>query len=195
MHPLGHLGQAYLWNFGLLPYEKPAEATFMLQDYDLVVSGNYSSQLLCERNCIGRKKTRVCAEWLQARGFETTITERRFDESTKRTADEPFVACCGFDAAKPRRLLERAGFDLVVECALGADASRFDRIIMHIRCSRARRGVLFNLGKKWSGVKLMDGGRCTVCNGQLIRAAITRPSSVMARPPRGSPLYGENSVV
>jgi hypothetical protein len=128
---LGHLGQAYLWNFGLIPYVKPPEAMFMLQDFDVVVPGNYSSQLLCEKNSIGRKKTRVCSEWLQARGFETTITERPFDETTRRTGDEPFVACCGFDSAKPRRLIEAAGFDLIVECALGADAARFDRIIMH----------------------------------------------------------------
>jgi hypothetical protein len=128
---LGHLGQAYLWNFALLPYEKPSEATFMLQDFDSVVWGNYSSQLLCEKNSVGRKKTRVCSEWLQGRGFETTITERPFDETTRRTSDEPFIAFCGFDAAKPRRLLEEPGFDLIVECALGADAASFDRIIMH----------------------------------------------------------------
>lgn len=128
---LGHLGQAYLWNFGLLPYEKPSEAMFMLQDYDSVVLGNESSQLLCEKSSVGRKKTRVCSEWLEARGFETAITERRFDETTRRADDEPFVACCGFDTAKPRRSLEDAGFDLIVECALGGDAGKFDRIIMH----------------------------------------------------------------
>jgi hypothetical protein len=128
---LGHLGQAYLWNLGFLPYQSPAEAIFMLQDFDSVVAGNYSSQLLCERNIVGRKKTRVCANWLEARGFQTDLTERPFDEMTRRSEDEPFVALCGFDAAKPRRVLEDAGFDLIVECALGADAARFDRIILH----------------------------------------------------------------
>jgi len=128
---LGHLGQANLWNIGLLPYQSPKDATFLLQDFDTVVRGNYSSQLLCEQNNIGRKKTRICSEWLEGRGFNTIVTERPFDETTKRTADEPFIACCGFDAAKPRRILENAGFDLIVECALGADAARFDRIILH----------------------------------------------------------------
>jgi hypothetical protein len=128
---LGHLGQAYLWNFGLLPYRSAKDATFLLQDFDTIVLGNYSSQLLCERNNIGRKKTRICSDWLEARGFNTIITERSFDETTKRTGDEPFIACCGFDAAKPRRILENAGFDLIVECALGAEAARFDRIILH----------------------------------------------------------------
>ena len=128
---LGHLGQAYLWNLGLLPYQSPKEATFMLQDFDEVVIGNYSSQLLCEQNNIGRKKTRICSDWLTARGFKTVLTERPFDETTKRSGDEPFIACCGFDAAKPRRILEDAGFDLIVECALGANTARFDRIILH----------------------------------------------------------------
>jgi hypothetical protein len=128
---LGHLGQAYLWNFGLLPYQSPKDATFMLQDFDDVVSGNYTSQLLCERNNIGHKKTRICSDWLVARGFNTIITERPFDETTKRSGEEPYIACCGFDVAKPRRILEDAGFDLIVECALGADTARFDRIILH----------------------------------------------------------------
>lgn len=128
---LGHLGQAYIWNLGLLPYQSPTDATFLLQDFDTVVEGNYSSQLLCERNNIGRRKTRVCSDWLEARGHKTTMIERAFDENTKRTGDEPFIACCGFDAAKPRRILEAAGFDLIVECALGADTARFDRIILH----------------------------------------------------------------
>ena len=128
---LGHLGQAYLWNLGLLPYQSPKSATFLLQDFDVIVDGNYSSQLLCEQQNIGRKKTRICSEWLEARGFNTVMTERPFDETVKRSGDEPFIACCGFDAAQPRRILENAGFDLIVECALGADTARFDRIILH----------------------------------------------------------------
>ena len=128
---LGHLGQSYIWNLGLLPYQSSSDATFLLQDFDTVVEGNYSSQLLCERNNIGRKKTRICTDWLEARGFNTVVTERPFDETTRRTGDEPFIAFCGFDAAKPRRILEEAGFDLIVECALGSDAARFDRIILH----------------------------------------------------------------
>jgi hypothetical protein len=128
---LGHLGQAFLWNFALLPYAQPSEARFLLQDFDRAVRGNFTSGLLCEEDNIGRAKTRICSDWLETRGFQTRITERPFDAHTKRTGDEPFIACCGFDAADPRRLLESAGFDLVIECALGADTSRFDRIMLH----------------------------------------------------------------
>lgn len=128
---LGHLGQAYLWCFSLLPYSNPDNVNFLLQDFDRAVEGNYASGLLCENEKVGELKTRICAEWLKQRGFAATITERRFDEHTKRLPDEPGVACCGFDKAEPRLLLEDAGFDLIVECGLGADAYRFDRVIMH----------------------------------------------------------------
>lgn len=67
----------------------------------------------------------------RAQGFVTTIVERRFDGNTVRTGDEPYIACCGFDSGEPRRLLESAGFDLVIECALGSEITRFDRIILH----------------------------------------------------------------
>jgi len=128
---LGHLGQAYLWNFALLPYQRPQEATFLLQDFDTTVKGNFSSGLLCEEKNIGMKKTRICSSWLEERNFNSVITERSFDENTRRMDGEPFIACCGFDAAEPRRILENAGFDLIVECALGADAPWFDRIVLH----------------------------------------------------------------
>ena len=128
---LGHLGQAYLWCLSFLPYSNPADVEFLLQDFDRVVKGNYASGLLCEEQNVGHKKTRICSDWLELRGFTTTIVERPFDKLTKRTPDEPGVACCGFDRAEPRRLLEDANFDLVVECGLGADSYRFDRLTLH----------------------------------------------------------------
>lgn len=128
---LGHLGQGYLWSLGLLPYAASEEVSFLLQDFDRAVNGNRVSGLLCEADNIGKPKTRMCASWLEARGFQTVITERPFDSNTKRSGTEPFVACCGFDSAEPRRLLEGAGFDLIVECALGGDTATFDRVVLH----------------------------------------------------------------
>lgn len=128
---LGHLGQAYLWCLGLLPYITPEEVTFLLQDFDRAVNGNGASGLLCEPHNVGNPKTRICAKWVEDRGFQTIITERPFDSNTKRSGSEPFVACCGFDSAAPRRLLEHAGFDLILECALGGDTATFDRMIFH----------------------------------------------------------------
>lgn len=128
---LGHLGQAYLWSLTLLPYGTPAEASFMLQDFDRVASANWVAGLICRRQDAGEYKTRVVARWLEARGFRTMITERPYDEHTIRTGEEPFVALCGVDVTEARRLLENAGFDLIVECGVGSNMADFDRMKLH----------------------------------------------------------------
>jgi hypothetical protein len=131
---LGHLGQAYLWSIGLLPYSDPSEATILLQDDDKMVSANWSAGLLTEIKDIENKypyKTRICSRWLESRGFNTLITERRFDGFTRRMNEEPFLALCGFDSADSRLPLENAGFDLIVESGLGGDMALFDRVSLH----------------------------------------------------------------
>lgn len=128
---LGHLGQAYLWNLGLLPYETPSDVTVLLQDFDLTVEANWSAGLLTEQFVESQHKTRLCAAWLERRGFTTVITERRYDANTIRTGEEPFLALCGFDNAAARLPLEDSGFDLVLEGALGGSANSFDRIMTH----------------------------------------------------------------
>jgi hypothetical protein len=126
---LGHLGQAYAWTLGLLPVHGERPMTLYLQDYDVVEDGNWSAGLLCELAQIGRMKTRMSADWLEARGFRTRILERPF-EHTHRVDEEPRIALCGFDNAKSRTLLEDAGFDLVVDCGLGSSLDHFDRIVL-----------------------------------------------------------------
>jgi hypothetical protein len=127
---LGHLGQAYLWNISLLPYRPKDKAEIMLQDYERIVSGNWSAGLLCSQEDT-QYKTRHCSQWLENQGFGTKITERTFDEYTKRGKEEPFLALCGFDNAKSRQPLEDAGFDLVVEVGLGNNLHTFDLICQH----------------------------------------------------------------
>ncbi len=128
---LGHLGQAFLWNAALLPYERPSDTLFLLQDFDRVVSGNWSAGLLCENDSPGRFKSRLCSHWLETRGFRTRICERRFDATVRRGDDEPYIALCGFDSAPARRCLDAAGFALVVECGLGGSVDTFDRLSFH----------------------------------------------------------------
>ena len=122
---LGHLGQAYAWALGLLPYSDPSEVTVMLQDYDVVKSANKSTGMLSEAPSIGVKKSRLVAAKLEALGFSTKITERPFDDATRRAAGEPGVALVGVDDPAPRRLLEQAGFDLVVDAGLGGHADNY----------------------------------------------------------------------
>lgn len=128
---LGHLGQAYAWTLGLLPFAEPSRTTIFLQDFDSVEPGNWSAGLLCEAGGVGKMKTRLCADWLQARGLQTRMIERAFDEGFHRRPDEPRVALCGFDNAESRRSLEEVGFELIVESGLGATLDRFDRIVLH----------------------------------------------------------------
>jgi hypothetical protein len=73
----------------------------------------------------------VVGDWLEARGFDTFLNERRFGPWTRRGGDEPGAALCGVDNALARAALDEAGFDLVVEAGLGAGPQAFRSISMH----------------------------------------------------------------
>lgn len=128
---LGHLGQAFIWTLAFLPYAEPCKCEVMLQDYDRIEDANVGTGLLSNHSVIGQHKTRVCARWLEARGFRTKICERAFDATIRREPNEPLIALCGFDKAEPRRLLEGAGFARVIECGLGSSIHDFDLIHIH----------------------------------------------------------------
>jgi hypothetical protein len=74
---------------------------------------------------------RVVAEWLDFRGFETYVNERRFGRWTTRAEDEPGVALFCVDNALARAALEKPGFGLVVEAGLGAGPEAFRSISVH----------------------------------------------------------------
>jgi hypothetical protein len=128
---LGNLGQAFTWLLALLPYADPAEVQLMLQDFDRIAPSNDSTSLLSFLPEVGRRKSRVVGDWLEARGFEVFLEERRFGACTRRHADEPGAALCGVDNALARAALEEAGFDLVVEAGLGAGPQAFRSISLH----------------------------------------------------------------
>jgi len=128
---LGHLGQAYAWALGLLPYEDRPVVDLMLQDFDSVVKANESTGMLINESMVGQKKTRVVSKRLEALGFNTSITERHFDLNTRRNANEPGVALVGVDDPVPRRDLEGAGFDLIVDAGLGGDPRNYLDMLVH----------------------------------------------------------------
>jgi hypothetical protein len=103
----------------------------VLQDFDRIVASNESTSLLSSAADINRRKARVVAEWLDYRGFETYLNERRFGSWTRRGEDEPAVALCGVDNALARAALEKPGFGLVVEAGLGAGPEAFRSISVH----------------------------------------------------------------
>ena len=128
---LGHLGQAYAWALGLLPYRDTSKVELMLQDYDKVVTANRSTGMLSTECAVNRRKTRVISGRMEELGFDTAITERWFDESTGRSADEPGVALVGVNGVAPRRILEKAGFDLVIDAGLGGKPQNYLDMLIH----------------------------------------------------------------
>ncbi|MER8674603.1 hypothetical protein [Mesorhizobium sp. M0037] len=128
---LGHLGQAYLWGLGLLPFSADVKVQLVLQDNDKITGSTESTSVLSDRTMIGLKKTRAMAAWADRRGFETTITERLFDQQFRRRHDEPAIALCGMDNAQGRRALDQVGFDFVVEAGLGRSHQDFRSMLVH----------------------------------------------------------------
>lgn len=128
---LGHLGQAFLWTLGFLPYADPSELLLVLQDFDTLVGANDSTSPLTSKGLIGQKKTRAMAAWAEERGFRTVITERKFAADFRVTPDEPAIALCGVDNPAARAAVEKVGFGLVVEAGLGKGAEEYLAFQLH----------------------------------------------------------------
>jgi len=134
---LGHLGQAYLWNLGLLPYADPSQLELLLQDFDLTSASTWSTSILTappdekKPTLVGIRKTRLMATWAERRGFTTTICERRFCANTHREDFEPAVALCGVDNPAARRVLDNVGFEFVVSAGLGSGYEDFRTLRIH----------------------------------------------------------------
>ena len=128
---LGHLGQAYLWGLGLLPYADPQTLSIVLQDIDIITSSTESTSILSDATSVGMRKTRAMATWAERRGFKTVIHERLFDANFRRQPDEPAIALCGLDNALGRRALDHVGFDMIVEAGLGRGYRDFRTMRLH----------------------------------------------------------------
>lgn len=128
---LGHLGQAYLWTLGFLPYAEPAALELVLQDFDTLTRANDSTSPLTTLGLVGQKKTRAMAAWCDVRGFSSVITERRFADDFRVGCDEPQVALAGVDNALARSALEDVGFTRVIEAGLGKGTSEYLAFQLH----------------------------------------------------------------
>lgn len=143
---LGHLGQAYAWGIGCLPYADPSTVDLVLEDIDTVDEANLATGLLVTADTAARQKTRVVADALEQLGFRTAIVERLFDDGTRRRLRhpaEPGVLLTGFHDAAARRLLEGRGFDLVVDGGLGAGPRGYLGIRVHRFPSQLRAHAVF----------------------------------------------------
>jgi len=128
---LGHLGQAYLWVLGLLPYADSSRVTLYLQDFDRLAESNDSTSLLTNSKLVGRLKTRAMAEWVEARGFNARVIERPYPGGMKVTEKEPRLALGGVDNPQARAAYEDAGFDWIVESGLGSGPTEYLALRLH----------------------------------------------------------------
>lgn len=150
---LGHLGQAFLWTLGFLPYADPAALELVLQDFDTLVPANDSTSPLTTRALVGQKKTRAMAAWAEARGFQTAITERRFAEDFRVGPDEPAVALCGVDNPEARAALEDVGFGRVIEAGLGKGPTEYLAFQVHTFPGPQRARDVWNAARTAAGAR------------------------------------------
>lgn len=134
---LGHLGQAYAWTLGMLPYRAPLDVELGLVDFDVIVDGNTATQLLVDANDVGHRKTRIVAAALERRGFRTRLVERAYDDHFRPIThadparNEPTIALAGFDDITPRRLLGESGFTRIVDAGLGGGPVEYLDMLVH----------------------------------------------------------------
>jgi len=128
---LGHLGQAYLWTLGFVPYASPEEVTIVLQDTDRLTIANDSTSPLTDTDLVGQYKTRAMAAWCEARGCKTRIVERLVADNFRGAGDEPMIALCGVDNGLARATLEDVGFARVIEAGLGRGTEEYLAFQIH----------------------------------------------------------------
>jgi molybdopterin/thiamine biosynthesis adenylyltransferase len=125
---LGHLGQAYLWTCGLMPFNDPSKVLFLLQDDDIVESENIGSQVLCNDSDIGFPKTRACLKFLEDLNFKTRIVEKRFlpgNSEEEWIMKFPFLLN-GVDNVLTRRIINKNYHKLFLDGATNGSSSLFD---------------------------------------------------------------------
>lgn len=204
---LGHLGQAYLWGLGLLPYQKPADVALVMQDIDVITESTESTSILTDSAMIGQRKTRAMAAWAERRGFATALQERMFAADFERQPEEPAVALCGLDNAAGRRALDQIGFDFIVEAGLGRRHRDFRTMRLHVLPGRRAAADIWKQtseGEKVEGrpayAKLMEDGVLDRCGMTLLASkavgapfvgsvAATLALSQVLRPLHGGAVY------
>ena len=183
---LGHLGQAYLWGLGLLPYERTESLALVLQDVDTITPSSESTSVLSDCGNLGVRKTRAMAAWAESRGFSASITERLFAADFRRQADEPAVALCGLDNALGRQALDQVGFDLVVETGLGRGHQDFRRIRLHTLPGRRGAAELWSIHPADESAKTQPAYSRLRDEGVLDRCGMT----LLAGKAVGAPFVG-----
>jgi hypothetical protein len=183
---LGHLGQAYLWALGLLPFAHPQDLSLVLQDIDIITPSTESTSILSDATLINIKKTRAMAAWAERRGFTTAIQERLFDASFRRQDDEPAVALCGLDNGAGRQALDQVGFDFVVEAGLGRGHRDFRAVRLHTLPASRPASQIWRGAQADDPVEDRPAYKGMLTSGELDRCGVT----LLAGKAVGAPFVG-----
>ena len=183
---LGHLGQAYLWNLGLLPYADPSALFLVLQDIDDVTTSTHSTSILTTPSMVGQKKTRVIADWAETRGNSVSLIERYFADDFTRQPLEPAIALCGLDNALGRRALDKVGFDMVVEAGLGRGHQDFQKIRLHVLPGPRKAADIWPVADYANAPVIPDAYQNLVKTGSLDQCGAT----LLAGKAVGAPFVG-----
>lgn len=183
---LGHLGQAYLWGLGLLPYRDPAEVTLILQDIDVITESTESTSILTDAAIVGERKTRAMAAWAERRGFATSLQERKFAADFERQSDEPTMALCGLDNVAGRRALDQVGFDIIVEAGLGRGHRDFRTMRLHVLPGRRAATDIWKQPQEGEKVEDRPAYAKLMSEGVLDRCGLT----LLAGKAVGAPFVG-----
>ena len=122
---LGHLGQAYTWLLGLLPYDTAAQRPLVLQDDDRLTAANQATSMLHTDERLGLRKTRLAAGLLDALGWDTRLVERRFAGGRLHDPGDPPILLGGVDNPLARHRLSETGMPLIADAGLGAGPDGF----------------------------------------------------------------------
>ena len=183
---LGHLGQAYLWGLGLLPYAHRSELSLVLQDIDVITPSTESTSILTDASMVGAKKTRMMAAWAEKNGFCTAIYERLFDANFNCQPQEPVIALCGLDNATGRRALDQVGFHLVVEAGLGRGYRDFRTMRLHVLPNSRSAAEIWKGNKTEENVEEQPAYTKMLIDGNLDRCGVT----LLAGKAVGAPFVG-----
>ena len=187
---LGHLGQAYLWAIGLLPFTRPQDLSLVLQDIDIITPSTESTSILTDATLINVKKTRAMAVWAERRGFSTALHERLFDASFRRQYDEPTVALCGPDNGAGRQALDQVGFDFVVEAGLGRGHRDFRAVRLHTLPASRPASQIWHGAQADDQVEGRPAYQGLLTSGALDRCGVT----LLAGKAVGAPFVGATAA-
>ena len=122
---LGHLGQAFAWLLGVLPYPLVGNRALVLIDDDRLSRANRATSMLDSFGAIGMHKPRVVAAALEPLGWDAALVERRYVGGSLHASGDPTVLLAGVDNPNARRMLDDTGFPVIFDAGLGAGPDGF----------------------------------------------------------------------